>query len=205
MPDINVAGLDLSLTNSGIVAVATGLDKRWMHPYHWQRVGFGSENNDAADYDERSRRIVSTTVAILAAVDELNQRAPLDLIVIEGPIYHTPPYGLRGYFDRSGLWHGVYAGLRRRKHKLAVIAPKRRAMFITGNGNADKKVVLICCRTWWDGEQAHQIQDDNLADAAGMAVMGGMSLGGKSPFRMKAYHAQNVIEQRWPHGKARLA
>ncbi|PQM51814.1 hypothetical protein C5U48_12875 [Mycolicibacter virginiensis] len=175
-----VAGIDPSLTSTGVAILEHG------NPAYLHAVGHGGR--DGASYDHRSRRIVSqcrTITGILATWT-------LDLAVIEGPAYaHANAYT----HDGAGLWWGLYSALRARKIPTAVIAPKTRARWATGNGNADKKAVLAAVRTWWPNTT---IRNHDIADALALATIGAHHHGDPMPFPTKPRHTLALEAIAWP-------
>ncbi len=96
-----------------------------------------------------------------------------DLVVIEGPSYGSAG-GQRGHHERAGLWWLIAHQLHMRGIPYAVMAPKARALYATGNGNAGKELVIECMRLRLPDVE---IRDDNQADALALAVAGADHLG----------------------------
>ncbi|MDD7812608.1 crossover junction endodeoxyribonuclease RuvC [Mycobacterium sp. CSUR Q5927] len=177
-----VAGIDPSLTNCGIAILDQG------HPVHLDAVGHGGK--DGASYDHRSRRIVSQCRCIIGIIATHSPQ----LAVIEGPAYGQ---NLPSNHDRAGLWWGLYSALRARKIHTVVIAPKTRALWATGNGNADKRDVLQTVRTWWPTHR-RAIRNHDIADALVLAAIGAHHLGDPMPFQTKDRHTLALDAISWP-------
>src|SRR5689334_15548923 len=176
-----VVGLDLSLTSAGIVVV--GEIDGVAAPILMRCIGEAGKKTDT--YAQRSRRIRTQCRAIvecLAAVERNENCAPA-LAVIEGPLYGVKT--LPSYFDRAGLFHGVFGALDARRVPIAVVPPTTGHQFSTGVAHADKKLIVANVSRWWPGVR---IANDDIADAAALALMGAMHLGVRTPFRPGARH-----------------
>lgn len=181
-----VVGIDPSLTNCGIAILNNA------KPALLQAIGHGSPNG--LSYNHRSDRIVSQCRAVIKTIDKWAEDTGEDypeLAVIEGPAYGA---NLPSNHDRAGLWWGIYSTLRTRVDGVAVVAPKTRAAWATGNGNADKRAVLNEVRTWWP----HRVANHDIADAAVLALMGSMQLGATMPFLIKPRHQHGLDVVKWP-------
>lgn len=181
-----VLGLDPSLTNTGIAILKGGV------PHRFHSIGHGGRNG--ATYAERSDRIVSQARAVTNWVlnDGLIRQVHYDLVVMEGPAYGQ---NLPSNHDRAGLWWGLFSAFRARKVPVVVIAPKTRAMWATGNGNADKKLVLETVRSWWP---TTKIVNHDIADAAALATIGAAHCGDPIPFELRDRHKLKLDEIIWP-------
>lgn len=153
----HVLGLDLSLTGTGICY----LDGDGIAVLRTVRCGKLTGH-------ERMRWI-------LDAIAETQRGQHVDLVVIEGPSYGSQG-GQRGHHERAGLWWLVAQSLSDRGRSYAVVAPKARAKYATGNGNDGKKRVLEHVRERYG--HLRTIANDNEADALVLAHMGVDRLGG---------------------------
>ncbi|PBA43540.1 hypothetical protein CKJ63_03510 [Mycobacterium avium] len=187
-----VAGIDPSLTNTGIAILYDG------QPALLRSIGHGTLSGRS--YAHRSDRIVSECRAVMAVLaDECNERntlrAPrsrIDLAVMEGPAYGA---NLPSAHDRAGLFWGLYSTLRARKIPIAVVAPKTRALWATGSGNADKRTVLATVRDWWP---TVRVANHDQADALVLAAVGAFHHGDPMPFAVKERHSANLAAVQWP-------
>lgn len=155
-----VLGLDLSLTGTGICY----LDGDGVALLRTVRCG---------KLDGHQR-----LAWILDAIADAQRGQHLDLVVVEGPSYGSQG-GQRGHHERAGLWWLVTHGLHARGRSYAVVAPKARAKYATGNGNARKRAVLAAVRDRYG--HLHTVANDNEADALTLAHMGADRLGGTLP------------------------
>lgn len=193
-----VAGIDPSLTNTGIAILHNG------QPALLRSIGHGTLSGRS--YAHRSDRIVSECRAVMSVLaeecDERNTlRAPrnrIDLAVLEGPAYGACNASTH---DGSGLWWGLYSTLRARKIPIVVVAPTTRAKWATGKGNADKATVLAAVRSWWPNTH---IANHDQADAACLALLGAFRLGEPMPFEIKPRHLNSVDAIQWPEGIEKL-
>jgi hypothetical protein len=188
-----VAGLDLSLTNAGIAVLTDG------RPTLLTSVGHGGKNG--ASWEQRSRRIVSQSRAVIGAITGNGSGAPewldmtltkIDLAVIEGPSYASE-FG--DQFDRAALWWGVYSALSAKRVPIAVVAPGTLKKWATGKGNAKKPDVLAAAKEWC------RPRNHDEADSAWLALMGAHYLGDPMPFPMAAWRINGMEAVKWP-GKA---
>lgn len=178
-----VAGIDPSLTNTGIAVLADG------NPLSLRSIGHGTLSGRS--YAHRSDRIVSECRAVIDALILADDAKPA-LAVIEGPAYGACNASTH---DGSGLWWGLYSTLRARRIPIAVVAPKTRALWATGSGNADKKQILATVRAWWP---ATRIANHDQADALVLAAIGAFHHGDPMPFDVKERHTTNLAAVQWP-------
>ncbi|CQD03691.1 Crossover junction endodeoxyribonuclease RuvC [Mycobacterium europaeum] len=187
-----VAGIDPSLTNTGIAVLHNG------QPALLRSIGHGTLSGRS--YAHRSDRIVSECRAVMAVLadecDERNTlRAPrsrIDLAVIEGPAYGACNASTH---DGSGLWWGLYSTLRARRIPIVVVAPTTRAKWATGKGNAAKRQVLTAVRSWWP---TTHVANHDQADALALAAIGAFHAGDPMPFPVKERHTANLAAVQWP-------
>lgn len=178
-----VAGIDPSLTNTGIAVLCDG------QPLSLRSVGHGTPNGKT--YGHRSDRIVSQCRAVIDAIILAEDAKPA-LAVIEGPAYGA---NLPSAHDRAGLFWGLYSTLRARRIPIAVIAPSTRALWATGHGNADKQTILATVRAWWPDTR---ILNHDIADACVLALAGAFHHGDPMPFDVKERHTTNLAAVQWP-------
>lgn len=184
-----VCGLDLSLTSTGIGVLVNG------RPALLRSVG-ETANGVAGHYPERSDRIGRQCRRIMSVLENWTNRTghQIDMAVIEGPAYGI---NLPSSFDRAWLWGRVYSTLRGRSVPIAVIAPKTRALWAAGSGDADKAAVKAAVRAWWPHARDH-IRNDDIADAAALALAGALYLGDPMPFPVKPQHHHRLKAAQWP-------
>lgn len=151
-------GLDLSLTSTGLVLVEEGqiLDV----------ANIKSKGKRGATYDEWYARIERVHADTRRALQPWYDGHLIDVAVIEAPS-HGSKFG--NPHERAGLWWRVYSDLTFWGIPIKTLAPKSRAKYITGNGNADKAEVLAAARERWG--HAH-IHNHDIADAVGLAMWG---------------------------------
>lgn len=109
----------------------------------------------------------------------LRHLEPGDIVVIE-----SPSYGSRtgNQHELAGLWWILRRAVADRSNMLGgrlrvyVVAPKARAKYATGNGNADKAEVMAAVHRAYP--QVDNSWDDNACDALVLAHMGFVHTGG---------------------------
>jgi len=95
-----------------------------------------------------------------------------DLVVIEGPVTHAPSAHRSKLL--GGWWETAIRVAPLTDDPVMVVAPKTRAKYGTGNGNAGKRSVLAAVRANYP---RFTIRNDNEADAVVLAAIGARSLG----------------------------
>jgi Holliday junction resolvasome RuvABC endonuclease subunit len=187
-----IVGLDLSLTSTGVVVLESVDGIAWP-AQAFRSIGEAGSRTDT--YVQRSRRIRTQCRAIMEQIDFAQCDDHVGLAVIEGPLYGVKT--MPSYFDRAGLFHGVFAALDARGIPVAVIPPTTGHQFVTGKGHAEKKHILAEVKRWWP---ATYVANDDVADAAGLALMGAMHSGWRPPFRPAARHYHAIATAQWPAG-----
>lgn len=149
-------GLDLSLTSTGLALVQDGevIDT----------ANIKSKGKKGATYDEWFARIERVHADTRRALQPWYDTHAIDLGVIEAPSFGSK-FG--NPHERAGLWWRVYKDLTFWGIPIKTLAPKSRAKYITGNGNADKDEVLAAARERWG-----EIPNHDIADAVGLAMWG---------------------------------
>jgi len=150
---MKVVGIDLSISRTGVAviternAVSTSLSV--------------DELSREASYDERLARLVYVDGWLQTC---LVGDQPL-LIVLESMLIgsNTP-----GTFERAGLWWMVYQSCRRICPSVALVHPKTRAKWATGNANAKKPEVVDAVNAMWP----NIAMNHDEADALVLAGMG---------------------------------
>lgn len=154
-----VLGLDLSLTGTGIARIGGDSIEMLTTVRPGTRTG-----HERIEY-------------ILTAIYDAQRAQGIDLVVIEGPSYGSQG-GQRGHHERAGLWWLVAQGLYAQERPYAVVAPKARAKYATGNGNDGKAAVKAAVRGRYGHLVAAGVRNDDEADALVLAAMGVDHLGG---------------------------
>jgi Holliday junction resolvasome RuvABC endonuclease subunit len=178
-----VIGLDLSLVRTGVAFWQDGQMATWS-------VGHGTDSGKS--YPARNRRIVSQLTAVVRTIRRAPESEPITLAVIEGPILHGPQNG--AFFDRAGLWHGVYSQLMAWKVPTAVVNNATLKVFATGKGNADKAMMLHAAREYWP-----RVGNHDEADAAMLAGMGLAKAGDYPPFALTPWRLSAIERVEWPN------
>lgn len=157
-----VTGIDMSLTGMGVTRVDTErgeiasiLIASKPHPQR-ARTARGKSVQLLQHRAARLHRLASAVVTIAQMSD---------LAVIE-----APSYGSKGGMsrDRDGLWWLIVGELEANYCPVVEIAPKSRALYATGDGDADKLAIIGAVRR----DYATELDDDNMADSLVLAAMG---------------------------------
>jgi Holliday junction resolvasome RuvABC endonuclease subunit len=174
-----VVGIDPSLTRTGVATLDAG------RPTGLRSVGWGGR--DSATFAERSERIVAQCRHVLTLVTPA-----AELIVIEGPAYASKT---GHFFDRGGLWWGLFAGLHARGVPIAVTTPATLKMWATGRGNAEKQDVHAAVKRRWPDIR---VRNADEADALVCAEIGAAAAGDPLPFLVTDRHRTNMAKVAWP-------
>lgn len=145
-PHLRIAGLDVSLTGTGIATTAG-------------TTTITTKGKRADSLVQRHRRFQGITRRLF---DELGT---CDLAVVEAPAYGAPGGST---WDRGGLWWLIIDGLLDREIPVALVSPRSRAKYAAGNGNAGKAAVMRAV------QQTYGVltSDDNQSDALCLRAMG---------------------------------
>lgn len=151
-----IVGLDLSLTSTGLARIGTDIGRR---PVVCTVKSSGDKDATwAARYSRMCR--IRKQIA-----DEIPYRSRC-LVMLEAPSYASTN---GSQHDRSGLWWMVHEDLLVRGHTVLPVAPKIRAKYATGKGNASKDAVLAATvRRHPDIE----IDGNDIADAVNLMAIG---------------------------------
>ena len=145
-PRYRVAGLDISLTGTGIATLGgTTL--------------ITSTGRRKDSVLQRRTRLKGIADEILTAVGTVH------LAVIEGPSHHSVGGSV---WDRGGLWWLVVDRLCDRGIAVAVMPPMSRAKYATGNGGSRKAAVLDAAQKRYGAI----LPNDNEADALVLRAAG---------------------------------
>jgi Holliday junction resolvasome RuvABC endonuclease subunit len=146
-PIYRVAGLDISLTGTGISTLGGTT-----------RIPTKGRRKDTLL--ERNARLKHITSRVLEEVGDVH------LACIEGPVGYATPGG--STWDRGGLWWRIVAALLERDIPVAVISPTSRAKYATGNGGSRKTAVLEAAQRRYGAV----LESDDEADALILRAMG---------------------------------
>jgi crossover junction endodeoxyribonuclease RuvC len=179
---LSVAGVDLSLTSTGLARVYGGGP---LAEWSVQRVeSKGLATATLADRAARLSRLRETICDWVAAAD---------LVVIEGPSFGQARQG--GQHDRAGLWWLVVDDLLARGVPVAEVTPAGRMKYATGKGNSKKDDVLAAAvRRYLDVP----IQGNDIADAVLLAAMGARHLGRPVEKSLPLKQLEPMDAVRWP-------
>lgn len=166
-----VAGLDLSLTNAGVVVISTEpltISESLHSSKPGKRVTLdpvasGRKLKPIYPVTDRAERLMMLADSILAALPPV-----LDLAVVEAPSFAS----IGGFtHERSGLYWMIMTQLVQHC-EIAEVAPRTRALYATGKGSADKMSVVDATLA----RHKLSFKDDNMIDAFVLASMGLRSL-----------------------------
>lgn len=181
-----IAGLDLSLTSSGLGFIDSTGSARALS------VGMRGKATDTLG--QRAMRLSVTSGAILTHIKD----AGASQVIIEAP---APSRGAAsGTWDRAGLWWLVVTDLADLGIPVHSVYPGTVKRWITGNGKAEKNVVGVHVgRLFPDVE----LKTDDEADALAMAHMLAWVLGFGVPERH--HHTLEALKAvKWAHGSPPL-
>jgi hypothetical protein len=171
-----VAGLDISLTGTGIATLGGTT-----------RVPTTGRRKDTIL--ERHARMRHITTRVLEEV------GTVDLACVEGPVAFTTPGG--STWDRGGLWWRIVAAILERDIPVAIIPPTSRAKYATGSGASRTTAVLEAAQRRYGAI----LETDDEADALILRAMGLHWL--EQPLaEVPPTHAQALTGCQWPNFEA---
>lgn len=170
-----VAGLDISLTGTGIATLGGTT-----------RVPTTGRRKDTIV--QRRTRMKHITDTVLTEVGDV------DLACVEGPSHHSVGGSV---WDRGGLWWLVIDGLCARDIPVAVIPPMSRAKYATGNGGSRKAAVLDAAQRRYGAI----LPTDDEADALVLRAMG-LDWLGQPLAEVPAGHRAALAGCQWPDREA---
>lgn len=172
-----VYGLDPSLSSTGVAGCELQPDDPTGVAWAWtDRVHVSSRGCERIDEIVRRVAVLLNSARSTSVGD-----GGYALVVIEGPIYHTPKLrggdgerspGLRGYHERAGLWWALVCRLKRMGIPFAVASPASIKKYATNNGNAGKELVLARAAQAFGTITTAGITSDDEADAFWAMLLG---------------------------------
>lgn len=157
---MKVAGVDLSLTSTGVGLVDRGddlparIDVHLVRPKHITGL----------------QRLRWITREVLEAV------SGRDLVVLEGPAYHMTA-GQKGHHERAGLWWHLAEAIDTAGLPLAVAPPQAVKTYATGKGNASKELISVEVARRFRHVPASDLTTSDASDALILAALGAAHLG----------------------------
>lgn len=185
-----VVGLDLSLTRTGMAAARDG------------KLAEVADAKSSAIKDETAEETAHRIATLGDQIIEWVLGDDCELAVIEGPSMNSK-FGKP--HERGGLWWRVASGLNAAGVRLAVVPPKTRAKYGTGNGNADKDEVLThVVQRYQDACHKRIGRNHDIADAIIMCAMGSRYLGLPLPEEegIPEKNLEAMLTAKWPKGLA---
>lgn len=153
-PRYRVAGLDISLTGTGVSTLGGTTCIRTK----------GRRADSIPDRRARQKHIVTTALTEIGTVD---------LACVEGPSHASMAQA--GHHDLSGLWWCIVGALVDRDIPVAIVPPMSRAKYATGKGNSRKAAVLDAAQKRygamgldWLGQPLAEVPDGHRAALAGV-------------------------------------
>lgn len=146
----------------------------------------------------RAQGLLSTRDRIRYIVGQTLRFAPLEcLTVIEAPYVPQGGKAAGSVIERAWLF-GLLVDQLTLRGPVVQVPARTRAKYATGNGNADKKVVLAAMRAAYPGVS---IPDDNVADALALLGMGARSMGVPIDGVLELQQLSAMDAVRWPDNK----
>jgi crossover junction endodeoxyribonuclease RuvC len=146
-----IAGLDLSLTGTGVAIYSEG----------------GIETSLIKTTGKKTDTLRDTALRLAKIEQGVYQLVgDCDLAVIEAPSFGSTGGAAH---ERAGLWWGVVDMLFSLGINVAKVAPTTLKAYVTGDGKADKDEVLAAVIRKYP--QAN-VANNNVADAVGLMAMG---------------------------------
>lgn len=188
-----VAGLDLSLTSTGIAILRDG------RPIMLRSIG---TDGGIKDWEHRVRRITRQTWNVVRVIES---KGMPDLVMVEAPLTFGPDSSADSY-DRYSLFVEVVRQLQAWKLPIVFIHNRTRASWATGKGYSSKELtakqkkqlVLDAVRATWAPWVGH-ITNDDIGDALCLAEIGARYLGESLHFPVRRRHVEAMANSiTWP-------
>lgn len=179
---VNVLGIDLSLTCTGLAFVQDGR-------VEWTQT-IKSTGKKGDTLRQRETRIYD----IVNQIRGVTERWEPALAVIESPSFGSVHGSAH---DRSGLWWGTVRALFRRHIAVAQVSPMQRAKYGTGKGNSAKGAVHMEVKETY-GRDDLPIFTNDEADAVLLAAMGARHFGEIVEEYLTDMHLAAMDKVVWP-------
>lgn len=189
---MKVLGVDLSMTSTGLAFAFTD----WRHKPAIVTEIVTSKGRAGATYQDVATRFENIRNDINYFYNDYV--ACVDLVVMEGPSLGSMRSGGTNNHRIAGLWWLIYDYFAMNGDPVAIVQPKARAKYITGNGNSDKETVLAHAIHYY-GDHEWKKNSHDVADAIGLAAMGARHLG--QPIEAYEMHEDNLAaleKVQWP-------
>lgn len=191
MTSYRVVGVDLSMSNTGVVVMRPGTD----HP-----AGIYSVKTDPDKLPEGTdpypfiRARLRTIIARVLKTGRFERTEDeITLWVLEGPSFGSDGQHTH---TRAGLWHLLYNQLALDGF-VAVVPPSSLKSYVAKNGNAGKLAMMeAAVGRAFPGIDFRS--DDNLVDAYGLAAMGCRELGYPVEPSPQRINPGALAAVRWP-------
>lgn len=195
MTAYRVVGVDLSMSNTGLVVMRPGSgEEPRLHSIETKPDKLPEK---ADPYPSTRLRLRTIASRIMRAAKFERPEGEVTLYVMEGP-----SFGSEGQqqHTRAGLWHIVYNQLAL-DGLVAVVPPTTLKSYVTKKGNAGKGLMMEAAV----GRAFPGIDfrgDDNLVDAYGLAAMGCRELGYPVEPSPQRINPGALAAVRWPAATA---
>lgn len=181
-----VAGIDLSLTSTGVARIYIEHPDIDHATRDIETSRIQSTAPQAATLDQRNKRLTKL------AHDVVELTAAADLVVIEQPAYSRT---VGHAHDRSGLWWLVVNTLIEEYGcPVAEVSPTTRPKYATGRNAAKDQVLAAVIRRYPDVN----VTGNDVADALVLAAMGARHLGHPIEASLPLAHLAAMDAVRWP-------
>lgn len=150
---MRVAGLDISLTNTGVAI--------WQDGVFGQSRKFGRKGKTDETIPQRRKRITH----LADEVEEMVKPHFLGLALVEQPAYSQAGGST---WDRAGLWWEVIGRLTDVGVPIIQVAPNSLKLFATGGGGASKTEMIAAALR---RHPTANVIDDNTADATHLVAL----------------------------------
>jgi crossover junction endodeoxyribonuclease RuvC len=192
-----IAGLDTSLTSTGLVLIGTtpGLDWRIkLHRIESKAPTTGRDqktgNTENPTLKQRKDRLTDNEDRIVARL------TGVDLVVIESPSFGSVGSASR---DLAGLWWRIVGRVDNLDIPVAEVSPSGRIKYALGTGVGDKdRVLAAVIKRYPDLD----VTGNDIADALVLAAMGARWLGQPIEESLPANHIAAIDGAHWPQAVA---
>jgi Holliday junction resolvasome RuvABC endonuclease subunit len=194
-----VAGLDTSLTSTGLVIVGTADD----YPRRVQLHRIESKAPITGRDQKTGKKLPPTLKQRLDRITDIEDRIVARLSGVELVTIESPSFGSVGSASRdlAGLWWRVVGKVDQLGIPVAEVSPSGRIKYALGTGRGDKdRVLAAVIKRYPDLD----VTGNDIADALVLAAMGARWLGNPIEDSLPANHVAAMDGAHWPAGANQL-
>jgi Holliday junction resolvasome RuvABC endonuclease subunit len=192
-----IAGLDTSLTSTGLVLIGTTPDLDWRVKLHRVESKAPTTGRD----QKTGKKLAPTLKQRLDRLTDIEDAIVARLNGVTFAVIESPSFGSVGSASRdlAGLWWRVVGKLDGLGIPVAEVSPSGRIKYALGTGRGDKdRVLAAVIKRYPDLD----VTGNDVADALVLAAMGARWLGHPIEDSLPANHIAAMDGAHWPEAVA---